>query len=415
MKKVLIISYHFPPVNNIAARRFGGMVGYMKEFGWEPFVLTTNSKGNLPVNIPEKNIIRIGENYQKGDLVSDEEYRGIPFLLKIPYFFYRKLGAEIISLDRFIFNWGRELKKNKEIIRRINPDIIIGTCYPAVDIWMAKFFSEIIKKPWIADLEDPLSLLNNSKVPFIRFLDEKIDRALIKSASAVIALGPKMVAKLGKLYGRQIEIVYNGFNGEELEPEINLKDKKNKNIYYAGRFQSQRIPAIKLLIDWFAKDKKYDFSLKIRSLGPKEANEEILRYAKEKNVCDKIDLLPATSPEVIFQEEKEADILLSLNDLEKKINNSECQIAGKLTEYLSLRVPIISINRSDSDDGLVLEDTSRGYLVSDLNGLDRAINDILQKGILNYFNWEKVKKYSKKYQTKKLCNILDKICEVKIN
>ena len=62
MKKVLIISYHFPPVNNIASRRFGEMVSFMPNFGWEPFVLTTKSKGTLPVLIPEKKIIRIGNN-----------------------------------------------------------------------------------------------------------------------------------------------------------------------------------------------------------------------------------------------------------------------------------------------------------------------------------------------------------------
>lgn len=409
MKKVLIISYHFPPVNNIAARRFGGMVSYMPNFGWEPFVLTTNSKGDLPVAIPEENIIRIGENYDKGGVTSEEGYKGVPFFLKLPYYFYRKLGAEIVSIDRFIFSWGKELKRNKKIVRRINPDIIIGTCYPPVDIWMARFFSGVIQRPWVADLEDALSILNVSKIPLFKSLDEKIDRTLIKSASAVITLGLKLAEQMQNLYKRKIEIIYNGFDGVELNEDVGSINKKIKTIYYAGRFHYFRMPAIKLLIDWLAKDKRENLFIVIRSLGPKEANEEILRYAKEKGVYGRINLLPPASSGVVFQEEKEADILVSLGDLEGLIDASHGRISGKLMEYLPFRAPIVSINRPDSEEEDILKDTSRGYLASNGNQLDEAISAIFQEKKLNYFNWEKVKKYSREFQTKKLCEILDRI------
>ena len=79
MRKVLIIAYHFPPINNINARRFGGMVAFMPKFGWEPVVLTTKTDGPLPVLMPQENVIRIGKNYdsKKKLVVSEEGYKRV--------------------------------------------------------------------------------------------------------------------------------------------------------------------------------------------------------------------------------------------------------------------------------------------------------------------------------------------------
>ena len=61
-KKVLVISYAFPPTNAIGAVRVGKLAKYLPEFGWEPVVLTANIRENvpqtLPVEINKANIIR---------------------------------------------------------------------------------------------------------------------------------------------------------------------------------------------------------------------------------------------------------------------------------------------------------------------------------------------------------------------
>jgi len=412
MKRVLIITYHFPPVNNINARRFGDMAPYMPNFGWEPIILTTKSEGSLAVKVPEENIIRIGKNYYKEGIVSEEGYRGIPLILKLPYFFYKKLGIEIWSIDRFLFTWGKEVKKNKEIIKKRKPDLIIATCYPHAPLWIGRFLSKEMKKPWIADLQDPLSLWNNSKFPFIKFLDEQIDKSLLKSAAAIITLGSYLSSRMERLYKRPIEIIYNGFDEIERdnrkEDEILAPERKTKIIYYAGRFHLHRMPAIKLFIDWLAKNKKENFCFNLRSLGPMEANKEILKYAKDKNVLSKINLLPPASPEVIYQEEKEIDVLILFEDLNKVMRNSEGTLPGKLMEYLQFQAPIIAVNRSDSEIGEILRKTSRGYLVSNIEELDKAIQDVLCKK-LPVFDWEKVKFYSRFNQCKNLCEIFNKV------
>ena len=411
MKRVLIISYHFSPVNNINSRRFGEMAPYMPNFGWEPIVLTTKSQGTLSVKIPEENIVRIGENYYKEGLVAEEGSRGVPAGLKLPYFLYKKLGVEIVSIDRFLFTWGKEVKKNKKIIKDKKPDLIIATCYPYAPLWIGRYFSKEIKKAWIADLHDPLSLWNNSKFPFVKFLDEQIDKFLIKSASAIITLGSYLASRMEKLYQRPIEIIYNGFDMQENTNVTKIvKKKKSKVIYYAGRFHAHRMPAVKLFLDWLVEHKKEDVSFVLRSLGPASANEEILEYAREKDVISKVNLLKPAPPETILQEEQEADALILFEDLNKLMRSSEGTLPGKLMEYLQFKAPIVAINRADSEIGEILRRTSHGYLISNIEELDRAMTDSLS-GKSQVFEWEKVKMFSRVAQCQKLCDIFDKVYE----
>ena len=40
MKRVLVIAYFFPPINNMGSQRILRFVRHLREFGWEPVVLT---------------------------------------------------------------------------------------------------------------------------------------------------------------------------------------------------------------------------------------------------------------------------------------------------------------------------------------------------------------------------------------
>ena len=44
MRKCLVIAYYFPPMGLSGVQRTLKFVKYLKEYGWEPIVLTTSSK-----------------------------------------------------------------------------------------------------------------------------------------------------------------------------------------------------------------------------------------------------------------------------------------------------------------------------------------------------------------------------------
>ncbi len=59
MKKVLIISFYFPPSPNIGAQRPYRLAKYLPKFGWEPIILTSKLPG-----IPPELIRKIETDYK---------------------------------------------------------------------------------------------------------------------------------------------------------------------------------------------------------------------------------------------------------------------------------------------------------------------------------------------------------------
>ena len=153
MKKVLIITHWFPPLNMIASKRFGIMCKYFEKYGYKPYVLTTaahkisGSGFSMDMKCPigEEQITRIG---QMGT-------RYIPKLLwfnvlnSILEFF----GIFLNTLDPSAIGRYEKIKKEADSSRFDDIDIIIGT-YPEIDcIYLAKYLSKKLACPYIADID----------------------------------------------------------------------------------------------------------------------------------------------------------------------------------------------------------------------------------------------------------------------
>jgi len=409
MKRVLIISYDFPPVNNIAARRYGEMVSYMTDYGWEPFVLTTKSSGDLDIAIPKENIIRIGQHHQQGLIVESPGAEGLPKFLKFGYYLYKKLNLNFKSIDRFLFTLPMPILKELEIIKKVNPDIILASFGPATSLWLGNLLSRKLKKPWVADFRDSSSLTNYSA---LGVLDKCVDKLLLNSASGITTVSPTLAYLLADFYNKKAMVVFNGFN-EKNTFNGNCRNKSAKNakkiIYYAGRFNLQQLNSVKLLIDWLAKCGRNDIVFTIRSLGTKEMDTMISNYAKDLKVCGMVDILEPAEDKIIQKETEEADILTVFVDYEEDVPAAVGTITGKFLKLLPLGTPVLVIGRKDSDIGRILHETGTGYLVSNAAQLAIFMRRALCGSLTLRPVWEEIKKYSSKNQCKRLCYFLEKI------
>lgn len=409
MRKILIISYNFPPVNNIGARRYGEMVSYMLKFGWEPFVLTTRNNGDLPVEIPEEHIIRVGEHYQKGLSSEAPGVKGYPKFLRPAYILYKKLNLNFQSLDKFLFNLTKFTLRKAGNIKKINPDIILASYGPATPLWLGNLLSRIIKKPWIADFRDPCSLSNYSASAIF---DRYIDRLLVSSASGIITVSPSLAYFLGNFYNKKTAVVFNGFKAEEPLDRRNkekLTKEGKKVIYYAGTLDPCRQDSVNLLIKWLANCGRNDIVFTIRSMGPMEMNAKINKLAKDLGVSNLINILGSAEDKTIEEELKEAAITMVFVELKEEKPIAAGTITGKFLKLLPLGIPILVIGRKDSDIGKILNETKAGFLVSNLEQLNMAMEKILSGTFMLQPIWEKIKKYSSENQCQNLCHFLDQI------
>ena len=414
MKKVLIISYDFPPVNNVASRRYGDMVSYMPNYDWEPYILTTNNSGDLKVEIPETNIIRIGKHHQQGLIVEGPGVHWLPKFMAFWYVIYKRLNLNFRSADRFIFSLPLQVIKKLDYFKKINPDIILATYGPATSLWIGNLLSRRMKKPWVADFRDPGSLTNYSALSFI---DKCVDRFLISSASGIITVSPTLAYFLADFYNKKAMVVFNGYKDTIIlnTSEKNRSNKKpQKIIYYAGRFNSHQIESVKLLIDWLSKCGRDDIVFRIRSLGPEEINREIYEYTKSLNISGMVNILRPAEDKLIQQESREADILAVFVDHERYAPITAGTITGKLLKLLPLGIPVLVIGRKDSDIGDILNETQSGYLVTNFLQLDIFMNRVICETLKMRPLADKIKDFSSNNQCKRLCSFLDRLIAKKI-
>ena len=72
MKKVLVITYYWPPSGGPGVQRVLKFVKYLPKFGWEPIILTVE-KGNYP-SIDESLISEIPEGTKVYKTISFEPF-----------------------------------------------------------------------------------------------------------------------------------------------------------------------------------------------------------------------------------------------------------------------------------------------------------------------------------------------------
>lgn len=409
MKKVLIISYSFPPLNNIAARRFSEIASFFPELGWEPYILTTKSKGQLTTDISEKNIIRLGS--YPNDILNSETIPPI----KQSYFSTqrKKLGIYFRSFDSSNLSWisHKDFVELSNQIEPLNIDLIIASYGPSATLIIGAVLSKKLNIPWIVDFRDLGALYKDrfsKRYPLIEYIDKSFEYRLIKSASTMTTVSEGLCDSLQLAYRKKTHVIYNGwmsnsvYNKSTLENDIFQSELPY--IYYAGRFYQHQMESVFLLIDSLAAQ---DCLLIIRSLGPTDLEDIISTYARKKQMIEKVKILPPVKPDVIAKEQSNATINLVIEDLDYTFDEKRGVLTGKLLQLLTYSPPILAIARHDSEIGKVLEQSKKGILVSTPREIQVFLEKVLVKGARYDTDFHLINRYSKEEQAKKMIKIMN--------
>ena len=408
LKKVLIITYSFPPLNSIASRRYGEFSEYLNNDEWETHILTTNSTGPLPVNLPEENILRVGSNIQKGGAII--KYSGEKTIKQKLLTAKRQNGFNSRLVDRTYFSWFKKISQsNIEILKHEEFDIIIASFGPGSALFLGDYLSRKLKVPWIADFRD-LGALHREKEfkknIIFKLIDNILERKILKKASAIITVSDGLKEELLRVYRKPVFTIYNGWKRSgEIKVDNNGYTTK-PYIYYAGQFYEHRLKGLFLLIKTL---RDTEMNLKIRSLGPDEMNTKIMNYVEKMNLTERVELLPPADPDIVKSESIQASINLVLEDLDKTHVWKKGVLTGKFLSLLIEEPSILAIARDDSEIGKILINTGKGRLCSTEEQIENYLtNEFLEEKSINY---DEIELYSKKNQSKNLLKLLDRYCE----
>ncbi len=411
MKKILIISYSFPPLNNIAARRFSEMIPTLQDEGLEVHVLTTKSEGDLSLNSKIKNIERIGEHPQKSLALINKKK-------KLSTRFRHQLGFSLRTFDSSLFVAFKQLFNMRLIkhYQEVGIDLIIASFGPASSLWVGHFLARILKIPWIADFRDLGALHQTSfdhKNPISKRLDKSIERHLIKTAIGLTSVSYALALELKKAYRKPVDVIYNGWNDNDEITICHLRSTTENRMvdkytfYYAGTLYEHQLDSVFILLNAL---KHSNYKLVARLLGPAKLKEKLLGYSQSNNCSENLLILPPAVNAVILQEQANSFANIVFEDLKHDFDFKKGVLTGKFLRLLIEKPPILAIARDDSEIGEILTQTKKGQLITSSEEVACFIRNV-ENDCFSRPNRERIKEFSKVEQGKKLAGIVHNLLD----
>jgi len=433
MKKVLIITYYWPPAGGIGVQRIAKFCKYLPECGWEPIVLTVNS-----------------ENYERKDtsLLSDIKnisniYRTTSLEPHIIYNFFdthlrgktkvkpttRKIKrsrfryfAEYIRLNLFIpdtrIGWlYNGYRRGKQLIQEHKPDLIFSTAPPYTPHLLALKLHKASSTPWIADFRDPWienTVYNTVKrLKLAISINRYLEKRVLTNASALTFTGPQLkdlyMRNTGRHHEAKAHVITNGYDPEDW---LNRQNKQTEQFYityfgslYKQRFHSRFFIVLGKLINSNPTLKE---KLSLRFIGTidDELKTYISKHIPKKNlkISDYVPYKEAI--ELLLQPQ----LLLLIID---NVPFNETITLGKVFDYLPTRNPILGIGPLNCDTANIIRETNTGYFFDydDDIGVKKYILDAFNNWQTNNLSLKKrnLESFYRRELTKKLSQIFNKV------
>jgi glycosyltransferase involved in cell wall biosynthesis len=424
MKKVLIITYYWPPAGGPGVQRWLKFVKYLPDFNIHPIVYIPENptypiidQGLLDELPKEVTILKqkIIEPYNWASIFSKKNTKRISSGI-IP-------NQKKQNLLQKIFLWVRgnvfipdarvlwvkpSVKYLSRYIQENNIDTIITTGPPHSLHLIGLKLKVKHNLKWLVDFRDPWTTIGYHKslrlFPFAEKKHEYLENKVLNSADIVIVTSPTTKKDFKHITNKPIEVITNGF--DELSSEKVTLDKKF-TLAHIGSFLSERNPRIlweslRELLYEIPEFKKH-FQLKL--IG--EISNEILGSLYEFNLDSYLNNMGYLSHQEAINEQKKSQVLLIIEiDSEETIGI----IPGKLFEYMVSDRPIIGIGPKGSDFAEIINENKCGFFCNYQEKLK------LKKQISTYYNLflkqelnvhhNDIQKYSRKNLTERLSKLL---------
>jgi hypothetical protein len=423
MKKVLIITYYWPPAGGPGVQRWLKFVKYLRDFGVEP-ILYVPENPNYPIideaflnEIPEG--IKIYKNpifepYKLASIFSSKKTKRISSgiiqiknqsLLEKTMLWIR---GNIFIPDARKYWIKPSIKFLEEVIQKEAIETIITTGPPHSVHLIGLGLKKKLKLNWLADFRDPWTTIGyHKKLKLTKSSEKKhkdLESTVLNTADKIIVTSKTTRDEFKKISTKPIKVITNGFDTVDCE---NIKLDANFTIGHIGSLLTDRNPQNlwNVLSELVNENKAFKKALKLNFIGV--VSEDVLETIKKSGLKPFINLLGYVShKEALAYQRKSQVLLLAEIDSEETTGI----IPGKLFEYMNSKRPILAIGPNNWEAGAIVNTTETGEFFSYIEELE------LKKVILNWFDlYQKnqltisstsVSEYHRRKLTKKLATLL---------
>jgi len=422
-KKVLIITYYWPPAGGSGVQRWLKFSKYLRDFEIEPVIYTIDNP-SYPIldkssesEIPKDLEILKQAIFEPNSLLSifgsKSKRESAGFLNPNPTFFgsiiqYIRANYFIPDARKFWIQPSVNFLSN--YLEKNHIDAIITTGPPHSMHIIGLELKKKLGIKWISDFRDPWTEIDYfQQLPLTKKATKKhqdLEQVVLRKSDMVIVVGETMKDKFLK-YTKRIEVLTNGFDTIETSLTQELDEKFSIN--HVGLMNSDRNPTIlwEVLNEISNTNLNFKNDLRIKLIG--KLDDAVIQDLK---VFDHntIETIPYLDHKDISKYQATSQILLlSINE----VPSAKGIITGKIFEYLQAKRPILAIGPEDGDAAMILKNTNAGTIVGFKN--KTALKATILK-LYKDFKEEKlvvksinIEQYHRKNITSQLAEVIKKV------
>jgi hypothetical protein len=424
MKKILIISYFFPPCNLTASQRIQGWANYLSSFGYYPTIVTRN--WDLVINSPEDTLISSGseivhkkkEQYEVFYLPYKASARDGIYSRNKNNQLFQKISKIFTFKDLIIENyWNSAIPFSNmydfsvDLLKRDSSyKLLLISGNPFIQFKFGYLLNKRFGIKWIADYRDDWNTTelesNSSGIKkIISKIQTKSEKKWVGSAECITSVSKVYANKIGEFVNKKGYVILNGFDGIETI-DSTVKDEIFRITYNGSLYPTQPVEdvlnAVKTIIDF----RKYKIEIHFPGLGYNKSQktrvEECMKgYESYMIITDRI---PKSE---VIEIQQNSDLLLMISH--KGIKGIP---SSKMYEYIGLKKSILLYPNDHDIVEETLIDTGLGVICNNEDEIINFLTDLIDRKkngnskslILDQY---KIDFYSRKNQTKVLAELIE--------
>ena len=436
MKRVLIISYYWPPTGGSGVQRWVKFAKYLPSEGWQPVIYTPENPEQLAIDeslaaeIPAeveviktrivepyeiyKKLLRKSGHSKEAVEVNPVNAQNKSFLQKVAMW----VRGNLFRPDPRCMWIGPSVRFLKKYLKEHPVDLIVSTGPPQSMHLIGRRLALETGLPWIADFRDPWTKIfyfkHLSMTPGTERWHKKMEKKVLDDTSAVVAVSPLVQQEFQAMTSTRVELITNGFDECDFAAEPCHEAEGGSDnefcVTHTGLFAADGNPTVlwEVLAEKCASDNAFRKALKIKLIG--KTDDSILTALNEAGLSEcvkNIGYLPHS--EAVEQQRNASLLILPL----RKEPEYKAVLPGKLFEYLASRRPVLGIGQKDGAMAMILNETKTGVVLDweDREAIARHIDSCWEKHLAGKLvtDGANISQFTRRSLTNRMAQLFDSL------
>ena len=436
MKRVLIISYYWPPTGGSGVQRWVKFAKYLPSEGWQPVIYTPENPEQLAVDeslaaeVPEaaevvktriiepyelyKKLLRRSGHSKEAVEVNPVNAQNKSLLQKAAMW----VRGNLFRPDPRCLWIGPSVRFLKKYLSEHPVDLIVSTGPPQSMHMIGLRLSRETGLPWIADFRDPWTKIFYFKhlamTPATERWHKKMEKMVLDEASAVVAVSPLVQQEFQAMTDTPVELITNGFDECDFSSEPCTQAyggaSQEFTITHTGLFAADGNPTVlwDVLAEKCHADEAFRKLLRIKLIG--KTDDQILKALKDRGLESSLINMGYQTHSVAVEQQRQASVLILPL---RKEPEYRAVLPGKLFEYLASQRPILGIGQPDGAMAMIVNETRTGTVIdwNDKEGISQYIEQCWKRHLEGRLSSDgaDLSRFTRRSLTRRMAGLFDKI------